>query len=1435
LLWVLTAAVAVLIAAAAAVAWLGSESGLQWLAARTPLRLGSTQITLKDVQGSLWNSVRIGQLQLTTPSSTTLLHDARLRWTPTALWQRTLHIQNLSAQRIDVTQTHAAASTGAPQLPASLRLPLHIDIDHLAVGALQIGPPGALQSYGSIDGQMHYGQGSYRAQFTALTPWAHAQFSASLGDAAPYALQASLNATHIGLPGKAAESAPRPAAFASGPPRGMRKLGAARRFLMSNAADLRAHGTLRDFTLDGTLQMDAARARLQARLTPFDATPLRSARLSSNALDPSAFAAGLPRAALNVQLDLGPSSAQRLVGSLRVSNTLPGPIDQQRLPLHSLSATLAGDAQQASAHDLLIDLGAGGQIRGTLRWTQPELQARLQVAQLNARALDGKLAATRLSGPVAIDASAQQQSVQAALTQPGWDVRVQAQRQGDAVHLRHLLLSALGGRLEASGTLSTAGTQAFELSARLRQFNPAQFGAYPKATLNADLTASGALARRQAKLALQLAPSVWRGHTFTGHARLALDPQRLWDVDAALTLGANQLSAKGAFGQPRDALQWTLHAPQLAQIDPALQGSAQAQGQLQGGLQAPSGMVSLQADELRWASALALRHLSAHSNFSTFNTSRAPAATALPSASTLLNRLAGSLQIDLDGLRWTQGAQTVQIGSLHTQTQTTAGLNGQLQLNARLQDLRLASAAKNSAEKVIDTATLNIAGTRAQHTLLLAVKGQLPRRSTSSTSTTTSTSQPIAPPLPLDLRLSAAGGWHGDQQGWRGQITSLENTGPVALKLQAPAKLDLALSPLRLQVEHAALKLQAGLIDLDRLQLAPGVLRTAGRLRTVRTADLLALGGIAPARLRDSLVLSGRWQIDAGATVNGQIHLQRDSGDIALQLAAAPAKPVGAVTLAPTCDATFGTAASRGGFMPLGIGQLVLDITAKDNRVQAQGVVQTAMGTAQASLATELSRRGELWGIAGNAPLQLAAGADMPSLAWAAPLIGYDYRAEGRLQLAVQGRGTLAQPQYSGSLDGRALRLAWPAQGLDLKNGVLRAHFTGDRLQLDQLQFEGSKALPAVGPPQGGEHPLGGQRGQSPSVGANYLTATGDARLQNGLPRATLDLKADKLQLLSRPDRQLVLSGDAQAKLADKVLAITTDLTADSADIALPRATGPTLSSDVVVIGQTPTASQPAAAMPSAVRFDGAFNLGSSFHLYGQGLDATLGGSVRVRSDNGAPPTATGSIEVVKGEYTAYGQQLQVTQGRINFAGPVDNPGLNITATRPNLPTGIEVGVTISGSARRPLVKLSSTPAMPDTEILSWLVLGQPLDQVGASDIGLLQTAAAALLGPGDGMPLQTRLAHAVGLDSISVQSASSSTGTSSTNGAATAASGGVQSTIVTLSKRLSANTLVTFSRGLDGVSSIFTIQHQLTRHLSVQTQTGTENAVDLFYTFEFQ
>ena len=44
---------------------------------------------------------------------------------------------------------------------------------------------------------------------------------------------------------------------------------------------------------------------------------------------------------------------------------------------------------------------------------------------------------------------------------------------------------------------------------------------------------------------------------------------------------------------------------------------------------------------------------------------------------------------------------------------------------------------------------------------------------------------------------------------------------------------------------------------------------------------------------------------------------------------------------------------------------------------------------------------------------------------------------------------------------------------------------------------------------------------------------------------------------------------------------------------------------------------------------------------------------------------AEGSIRV-GGTYMAYGQILNIEKGIINFSGPIDNPGLNITAMRDN-------------------------------------------------------------------------------------------------------------------------------------------------------------------------
>jgi len=84
---------------------------------------------------------------------------------------------------------------------------------------------------------------------------------------------------------------------------------------------------------------------------------------------------------------------------------------------------------------------------------------------------------------------------------------------------------------------------------------------------------------------------------------------------------------------------------------------------------------------------------------------------------------------------------------------------------------------------------------------------------------------------------------------------------------------------------------------------------------------------------------------------------------------------------------------------------------------------------------------------------------------------------------------------------------------------------------------------------------------------------------------------------------------------------------------------------------------------------------------------------------------------------------------------------------------------------------------VPDSEKLSWLVLGHGTEGANRADLGVVQTAAGALLGRGESIKLQNRIAHAAGLDELALRGA-----------------GGLESTVLTLGKRLSSRAYLTGS-----------------------------------------
>src|SRR5690606_33560369 len=146
------------------------------------------------------------------------------------------------------------------------------------------------------------------------------------------------------------------------------------------------------------------------------------------------------------------------------------------------------------------------------------------------------------------------------------------------------------------------------------------------------------------------------------------------------------------------------------------------------------------------------------------------------------------------------------------------------------------------------------------------------------------------------------------------------------------------------------------------------------------------------------------------------------------------------------------------------------------------------------------------------------------------------------------------------------------------------------------------------------------------------------------------------------------------------------------------------------------------------------------------------------------------------GTNRAYGQQLAIESGVLRFAGPYDDPALDIIAIRPNL-RDQRVGVQILGTAQRPQVKLVSDPDLPDSEKLAWLVLGRPATGAGA-EAAVLQQAALALLA-GDGEGVGSRLAGFLGLDQLDIVDR------------------GESGDALSLGKRLSNRLYVNYERGL--------------------------------------
>lgn len=233
--------------------------------------------------------------------------------------------------------------------------------------------------------------------------------------------------------------------------------------------------------------------------------------------------------------------------------------------------------------------------------------------------------------------------------------------------------------------------------------------------------------------------------------------------------------------------------------------------------------------------------------------------------------------------------------------------------------------------------------------------------------------------------------------------------------------------------------------------------------------------------------------------------------------------------------------------------------------------------------------------------------------------------------------------------------------------------------------------------------------------------------------------------------------------------------------------------------------------------------LGDQVQFSGFGVKGRVVGELAVTEEAGKPPTGSGELQIVDGVYEAYGQELKIERGRLIFAAsPIDNPALDVRAVRRIGDEGelletdqVVAGIQVRGRVKSPEISLFSEPSLPESEILSYLLLGQPLTQASATE-GELLTDAAGSLGIKGGELLAKRLGAAFGIEDIRVE-----------EGATPAEAA------LVLGTYLSPRLYVGYGVGLAESVNSLRIRYQLSRRWILQTRTGAQSGADLLYTIE--
>lgn len=593
----------------------------------------------------------------------------------------------------------------------------------------------------------------------------------------------------------------------------------------------------------------------------------------------------------------------------------------------------------------------------------------------------------------------------------------------------------------------------------------------------------------------------------------------------------------------------------------------------------------------------------------------------------------------------------------------------------------------------------------------------------------------------------------------------------------ALAKLDAAWhgETLRLQAPSRIDFGQAMGVDRLRLALGSATIDAAGTL-TPRLNLNVKIANVTPALVKPIMPdLNAAGRIDAEAHLSGTM-----------------AAPSGSVTLQGTgLRQTTGPAAS-------------LPAATLAARAELAGK------TARVNIALDAGPRSHMT-VTGTAPisatgaLNLAIGGKL-DLALINPIMEAQGRhIAGTIALALHATGRAQAPNIQGSIALDGGRFQDYVQGFTLTDMTARIRAQGDNLVIDSFTAHAGSGTVAV---------TGHVGALAPDIPLDLTVAAHNADpVQSDL-------------LTAHFDTDIHISGS----IASGVLAAGT-LHIRRADINIPNSLPPSVA---VLNVQRPGDKPPPPPAPSLpIKLDLTLIAPRAIFVRGHGLDAELGGRLHLGGTL-ADLQPSGHFDMLRGTFDLVTTTLTFNTGKVGFdGGKIYDPSLDFEATTSS--GSVTATLAVTGYASAPKITLSSSPTLPQDEVLAQLLFKSSTAQLSPFQLASIAAAVAQIAGlntGGGAGGVLNSVRRGLGLDELSIGNASNPSGATTTTSTQKQNAPTLQA-----GRYVAPGIYVGAAQGTSGGanSTAAQVQIDIAKGLKLETQVGGDsNGLGVTYQFKY-